>query len=261
MMSSSKQEMLQSLLRDGFAAAGSVSSSKAPTPLDPDLLKGIEERLLPMGFSQKQVQQAALALSGRAAVRATGSVSASEVAAEQALDWLFIHLPSDQMPRQYRTGDTGVDACHEGKAIFQGQCGSEDSNLCAFPEVILKFVLAATSTVAVISNSRTRDAEYSRGNEALESVPSPEAVEDREVLMDSVLQLGSFGYTPSECSGALAKSQGNQLVALQELYHGLTGRFFWPLSSFVSVIIFVTTIQAAFALHPTLRLQGHCSWP
>ena len=92
--------------------------------------------------------------------------------------------------------------------------------------MILKFVCAATSTVAVISNNRTRDAEYSRSNEVSDNVPSLEVVGGCEtVLMDSVLHFGSFGYTPSECNGSLAKSQGKELVALQELYHGLTGRF------------------------------------
>ena len=61
MMSSSKQEMLQALLKDGFAAtaaaagSGSASSSSRNAPVDPEVLSGIESRLIPMGFSKQQV--------------------------------------------------------------------------------------------------------------------------------------------------------------------------------------------------------------
>ena len=109
MMSSTKQAMLQSLLKDGFAAAAGTQSgsSASAVPLDPVILAGVESQLLPMGFSQQQVRQAAAAVSGRAG-RPTGSTSASDAVSELALDWLFIHLSADQMPRQYRTGGSAV---------------------------------------------------------------------------------------------------------------------------------------------------------
>ena len=57
MMSSSKQEMLQALLREGFAAATSASGGAlgGQATVDPQLLSGIESCLLPMGFSKQQV--------------------------------------------------------------------------------------------------------------------------------------------------------------------------------------------------------------
>ena len=109
MMSSTKQAMLQSLLKDGFAAASGAQSgsSASAVPLDPAVLADVESQLLPMGFSQQQVRQAAAAVSGRAG-GPTGSTSASDAVSELALDWLFIHLSADQMPRQYRTGESAV---------------------------------------------------------------------------------------------------------------------------------------------------------
>ncbi len=112
-MSSSKQAMLQALLKEGFAAAAGSSSASA-APLDPSLLAAVEAQLLPMGFSQQQVRQAAAGVAGRAC-KATGSTSASEAAAELALDWLFIHLPSEQMPKQFRLGELSA-------GLYMGIC-------------------------------------------------------------------------------------------------------------------------------------------
>ena len=44
-----------------------------------------------------------------------------------------------------------------------------------------------------------------------------------EVQAAAVCRLGVYGYTPSECQGALARCQGNEHMALEDLYGGLTG--------------------------------------
>jgi hypothetical protein len=258
MMSSAKQAMLQSLLKEGFAA-----SSKSPAQLDPALLEGIEARLLPMGFSQQQVLEAATALSGRAAVRATGSVSKSEAAAELALDWLFIHLPSDQMPRQYRTGGLFVmQRCPlKGYIVWLFAWKLHDG--MRSPQCSSHVVFTATSTVAVISSNIKREACNPRSDKAPGSV---EAVAEAEGhRMDSVLRLGAFGYTPSECSTALAESQGKELVALQELYRGLTGMIAWMAQRLLPAWIqrAIYSIQSPSAPTPPflVRLQGYCPQP
>ncbi|GAX74060.1 hypothetical protein CEUSTIGMA_g1510.t1 [Chlamydomonas eustigma] len=107
MLSSSKQAMLQALLKDGFAASAAADGSHGSLALvNPDLLQSVELRLLPMGFTKPQVLQAVAAVARKAC--RTGSESAAESAVELARDWLFIHTPNDQLPRQYRASTSTV---------------------------------------------------------------------------------------------------------------------------------------------------------
>ena len=114
-MSEAKQALLQSLLKEGFAASsgaqnpeGSGSSARRAAPLDPVLLAEVESQLLPMGFSQQQVQQATAAVAGHRKLATTS-------AADLALDWLFIHLSRDQLPAHFTRGT----CCNGGGMEFR----------------------------------------------------------------------------------------------------------------------------------------------
>lgn len=100
-MSEAKQALLQSLLKEGFAASSGAQGTTAPgrhaAAPDPALLAEVEAQLLPMGFSQQQVEQATAAVAGHRKLATTG-------AADLALDWLFIHLSRDQLPAHFTRG-------------------------------------------------------------------------------------------------------------------------------------------------------------
>ncbi len=181
-MSSEKQAMLQALLREGYSSA--PRSSEAP-PLDPELLRRVEEKLLPMGFGQSQVRQAAEAVAGRA--RASASDSVADSAADLALDWLFIHLPSEQLPRQFRATKSSVTVIKRNNAPSSAAAAKEEED---------------------------------DGSDASHAAQSFQGSEGRA---NSVRRLGAFGYAPSECLRALEASGGDETAALQALFEQLTG--------------------------------------
>ena len=129
-----------------------------------------------------------MAVLGRSAP--TGSMATSEVAAELALDWLFIHLPSDQMPRQHRTATSTVTVM-SGRNNTSGGGGGGDG--------VNGHDISAPTVDFSVSDSTLQEQQ------------------------SVIAHLGLFGYTPSECRSALVQCSGDQRAALQDLFAGLTG--------------------------------------
>ncbi len=108
-MSSAKQQLVQSLLRDrdralgldgGFGAGTGAPGSGA----DEGALSDVVDELSAMGFSPQHVQLAYERTSVRAAGGGAGG-GAGGVSVESLLDWLLINLPAEQLPGQFTKGE------------------------------------------------------------------------------------------------------------------------------------------------------------
>lgn len=100
-MSSAKQQLVQSLLRDrdralGLDGGAGAGSGAFGSGADEGALSHVVDELSAMGFSPQHVQLAY----ERTSVRTAGGVSV-----ESLLDWLLINLPAEQLPGQFTKGE------------------------------------------------------------------------------------------------------------------------------------------------------------
>ncbi|GIL66003.1 hypothetical protein Vafri_19646 [Volvox africanus] len=97
-MSAAKQRLVQALLRD--RAGAGVAATPGSVAADEGDLSAVVDQLSTMGFSPQHVQLAY----ERSASTAPAGGSGGSVSLEVLLDWLLVHLPSDQLPEQFTQG-------------------------------------------------------------------------------------------------------------------------------------------------------------
>jgi hypothetical protein len=193
----------------------------------------------PLFCRPSQVQQATSAVASRGA-----SASKPEAAVELALDWLFIHLPRAQLPKQFRAGQSPVTrssmllmACFFVQVACVSPCGplrtfllppSSSASPWPFhmlttrphstfphPANLLLPPGTATNAVSVLSNKSFKvDPLGTSPDGSGPRVPPDPAAASR---------LGAWGYTPPECSAALSACNNDETAAFQRLFEGLTG--------------------------------------
>ncbi|GIL84569.1 hypothetical protein Vretifemale_13233, partial [Volvox reticuliferus] len=95
-MSEAKQRLVQALLRDRARAGPALTPGSVGS--DEGDLTAVVDQLSAMGFSPQHVQLAY----ERCASTSGGSGGAAGL--EVLLDWLLVHLPSDQLPEQFTQG-------------------------------------------------------------------------------------------------------------------------------------------------------------